>query len=32
MTGATFAAVAVGLVVLAVSFGLVYWASKDDRG
>ena len=29
MTGATFVAVVVGLVVLAVSFGLVYWASKD---
>jgi hypothetical protein len=32
MTGATFVAVVVGLVVLAVSFGLVYWASKDDQG
>jgi uncharacterized membrane protein len=29
MTGATLVAVAIGLVVLAVSFGLIYWASKD---
>jgi hypothetical protein len=30
--GAVFVAVAVGLVVLAISFGLVGWASKDDQG
>jgi uncharacterized membrane protein len=29
MTGATLVAVAIGLVVLAVTFGLIYWASKD---
>lgn len=32
MTGATLVAIAVGLVVLVVSFGLVYWASKEDQG
>jgi hypothetical protein len=31
MTGATMVAVAVGIVVLAVSFGFVMWASKDDQ-
>jgi hypothetical protein len=29
--GAVFVAVAVGLVVLAISFGLVGWASKEDQ-
>jgi uncharacterized membrane protein len=31
MSGATLVAVAVGLVVLALSFGLMYWASKEDQ-
>ena len=31
MTGATFVAVAVGLVVLVISFGFVMWVSKDDQ-
>jgi hypothetical protein len=29
--GATLVAVAVGLVVLVISFGFVIWASKDDQ-
>ena len=32
MTGATLVAVAVGLVVLIISFSFVKWASKDDNG
>jgi hypothetical protein len=32
MGGGVFIAVAVGLVVLAISFGLVGWAQKEDQG
>ena len=31
MSGATLVAVAVGLVVLVISFGFVNWASKEDH-
>jgi hypothetical protein len=32
MSGATLIAVFVGLVVLAVSFGLVKWSQTEDQG